>query len=155
MCSASRILVRSGSLREGTGRRARVCGPPRSVRILRQHACPHVQLSARAIQSTLAPMNWRRGLLLAGINLEIAMPMWSESQCSLEDSHLFSQTAGGLNRGHASRQSLDFLRSFRSRSRWQESGHCPLVWHGSGTSPFSSGNPSISPGNQPSPVCGV
>ena len=33
------------------------------------------QLSTRAAQSTLAAMNWRRGILLAGINVAVALPM--------------------------------------------------------------------------------
>lgn len=59
----------------------RVRGPLRFARILRVSTRTHIhtridiQLSPRAIQSTLAPMNWRRGLLLAGINVAVAIPM--------------------------------------------------------------------------------
>jgi|KBSSwiStaDraftv2_1062776.scaffolds.fasta_scaffold01120_16 hypothetical protein len=33
------------------------------------------RLSTRGIQSTLSPMNWRRGLMLAAINVAVALPM--------------------------------------------------------------------------------
>lgn len=36
---------------------------------------PRTQLSARSAQSTLERMKWRRGLLLAGINVAAALPM--------------------------------------------------------------------------------
>jgi hypothetical protein len=48
---------------------------PRDMSIADRRAGPPCRLSPRAVQSTLSPMNWRRGLLLAGINVGIALPM--------------------------------------------------------------------------------
>jgi len=50
-------------------------GPWPLVSVRQSRANHRSQLSTRATETTLAPMNWRRGLLLAGINVPVALPM--------------------------------------------------------------------------------
>ncbi len=123
MCSASRILVQSGLEGKGTGRRAGVCGPHRFSRI---NAKVHSQLPTRPAQSTLAPMNWHRGLLLAGINVAIAMP-----GVVRESMQFWQNTAGSVARASPSRVEYVMFQEGVPISldpcNWSDLGHSRLI----------------------------
>jgi len=111
-------------------------------------------------------MNWRRGLLLAGINPAIAFPMiaitaaryaqarrdWDHQSTGKEGPWIDSSGEFSVRPSKVvqvqEEQTVTFnLRDLRGRSLRSSPG--------SGGSSSSSGNPSISPGNQPSTVSGV